>query len=51
MYSHERQLICLTVDNASNVTFTDVEGLGNGERQWMSLHYTVNNATGAHYPI
>jgi hypothetical protein len=37
-----------TVDRTSNVTFTDVEGLGTGERQWVSLHYTVNNATGTH---
>ena len=36
------------VDYNSNVTFVDVEGWGNGERQWMSLHYTVNNATGGH---
>ena len=28
------------------MTFIGVEGLGTGERQWMSLHYTVNNATG-----
>ncbi|KAJ7660223.1 Arabinanase/levansucrase/invertase [Mycena polygramma] len=33
------------IDRRSNVTFADVEGLGTGERQWMSLHYTVNNAT------
>ncbi|KAI0742773.1 Arabinanase/levansucrase/invertase [Daedaleopsis nitida] len=42
---------CLTkrsvhqIDSGSNVTFADIEGWGNGERQWMSLHYTVNNAT------
>ncbi|KAJ6562406.1 Arabinanase/levansucrase/invertase [Mycena capillaripes] len=34
------------VDDGSTVTFTCVEGLGNGERQWVALHYTVNNATG-----
>lgn len=33
------------IDHSSNVTFVDVDGLGNGERQWMSLHYSVNNAT------
>jgi hypothetical protein len=34
------------VDHGSNVTFHNVAGLNNGERQWVSLHYTVNNATG-----
>lgn len=40
----------MTVDTGSNVTFTGVEGLGNGERQWMSLKYTVSNATGTFSP-
>jgi hypothetical protein len=39
-------LVCFAVDRYSNVTFADIDGLGTGERQWMSLHYTVNNVTG-----
>lgn len=33
------------VDSGSNVTFTGVEGIAADEKQWISLHYTVNNAT------
>ncbi|KAJ7054389.1 Arabinanase/levansucrase/invertase [Mycena amicta] len=31
------------IDQGSNVTFTGIEGIG--EKQWVALHYTVNNRT------
>ncbi|EIM81457.1 Arabinanase/levansucrase/invertase [Stereum hirsutum FP-91666 SS1] len=44
MYAeHKRSQAVHNIDHESNVTFTGIEGTG--EPQWVSIHYTVNNAT------